>query len=90
MKQYTAVIVIILYLIVLGSGILFPCSPERLEKSKLFRVLRETGWINEGWGFPVAVKGVSRYNSDCRPSLTSDGKYLYFIRATGKRENILQ
>jgi photosystem II stability/assembly factor-like uncharacterized protein len=57
------------------------CTPEKLEKSTLFRILRHTRWIDEGWGFPVSVQGVSGWNSDCKPSLTADGKYLYFQAA---------
>ena len=35
-------------------------------------------WGPAVWGFPKSVEGVSRYNPDCRPSLTADGRLLYF------------
>jgi Tol biopolymer transport system component/photosystem II stability/assembly factor-like uncharacterized protein len=35
-------------------------------------------WM-EGWSFPRSVEGVSRYNSECRASLTADGMQMYFI-----------
>jgi len=57
------------------------CSPERYAQSRIFRLLKPGLWVDEGWGFPVSVPGVSRWNSDCKPSLTADGKYLYFIAA---------
>jgi photosystem II stability/assembly factor-like uncharacterized protein len=34
---------------------------------------------NTSWGVPQSVVGISGYNSECRPSLTKDGKYMYFI-----------
>ncbi|MFQ6002590.1 MAG: hypothetical protein ACE5KJ_02470, partial [Candidatus Zixiibacteriota bacterium] len=33
---------------------------------------------NSIWDFPISVEGVSGYNPDCRPSLTADGRLLYF------------
>jgi photosystem II stability/assembly factor-like uncharacterized protein len=58
-----------------------PCGLERLQKSRLYRVLQKTGWLDEGWGFPVSVEGINSVNSECKPSLTADGKYIYFQSA---------
>jgi hypothetical protein len=60
---------------------IYSCSPERYEQSRIYTILRKAAWVDEGWGDPVSVPGVSRWNSDCKPSLTADGKYLYFIGA---------
>jgi photosystem II stability/assembly factor-like uncharacterized protein len=65
-------------LITVSAALLRPCTPERIEKSGLYRVLKKTGWIDEGWTFPVSLP-FNSWNSDCKPSMTADGKYLYFL-----------
>ena len=58
------------------------CDPERIAQSPLFRAIRQAKWIDEGRGYPNSVNGISRWNSDCKPSITADGKYLYFLSGT--------
>jgi photosystem II stability/assembly factor-like uncharacterized protein len=82
MRRPNRLLAAVLIALLVLPAVLNPCSQERLRKSRLHQVLKITGWLDEGWGFPVSAVGSNSVNSDCRPSLTADGKYLYFLSGT--------
>ncbi|MFQ6092664.1 MAG: dockerin type I domain-containing protein [bacterium] len=74
--------IIVLLLIALSApSLLWPCDREKKRWSGpcASESFSKAEYLNAAWGFPISVVGVSGYNSDCKPSLTADGRYMYFI-----------
>ena len=81
MKSTRASVAVILLVALCAPSLLRPCGREKGKWTGQCSLTPSvsTKYLNAAWGFPVSVVGVSGYNSDCKPSLTADGRYMYFI-----------
>jgi len=75
--------IIILAVVLAAAGNILACSWMAGESSgSCMSFSRNAGVaLGDTWGLPVSVGGVSRYNSDCHPSLTADRRLMAFCAA---------
>jgi len=88
MKKDHVLVIFIVLLVGLRSLVLYACDPESARSPW-------TGAWGTGadpfsavlnaseWNFPQSVEGISGWNSDCKPSLTAEGRLLCFQSDAG-------